>query len=292
MRYNSINDLVRLSIEKNQDIWQIILTCQAQEKLISEKEVFSQMRDMYLAMKNADEQYDKTLVSPSRMAGGDGQKMHEYNESGENICGNYIGMVMEKAIKMGESNACMKRIVAAPTAGSCGVIPAVYLSYQKCFNIVEDEIVKALLISAGVGAVIADNACIAGAAGGCQAEIGSASAMAAAGLAYLQGATAEGIANSAALALKSVLGLACDPVCGLVEVPCIKRNVMGAVNAVTAAQMTMAGIKSAIPADEVIDSMRRIGNDMPVCLKETGEGGLAVTPTAIMYREKINNIDS
>lgn len=292
MIYNSINDLVCLSKEKKQEIWQIILTCQAQEKLISEKEVFSQMREMYFAMKNADEQYDKTLTSPSRMAGGDGQKMHEYNESGKNICGDFIGMVMEKAIKMGESNACMKRIVAAPTAGSCGVIPAVYLSYQKCFNIVEDEIVKALLISAGVGAVIATNACIAGAAGGCQAEIGSASAMAAAGLAYLQGAAAEGISNSVALALKSVLGLTCDPVCGLVEVPCIKRNVMGAVNAVTAAQMTMAGIKSAIPADEVIDSMRRIGNDMPVCLKETGEGGLAVTPTAIKYREKLNNIDS
>lgn len=292
MIYNSINDLVCLSKENKQEIWQIILTCQAQEKLISEKEVFSQMREMYFAMKNADEQYDKTLTSPSRMAGGDGQKMHEYNEAGKNICGDFIGMVMEKAIKMGESNACMKRIVAAPTAGSCGVIPAVYLSYQKCFNIVEDEIVKALLISAGVGAVIAANASIAGAAGGCQAEIGSASAMAAAGLAYLQGAAAEGISNSVALALKSVLGLTCDPVCGLVEVPCIKRNVMGAVNVVTAAQMTMAGIKSAIPADEVIDSMRRIGNDMPVCLKETGEGGLAVTPTAIEYREKLNNIDN
>ncbi len=199
---------------------------------------------------------------------------------------------MEKALKMGESNACMKRIVAAPTAGSCGVIPAVLLSYEKCFGVTEDECVKALLIAAGIGAVIAENASIAGAAGGCQAEIGSASAMAAAGLAYMQGADSEGCANALALALKSMLGLTCDPVCGLVEVPCIKRNVSGAVNAITAAQMTMAGIKSVIPADEVIDSMRRIGNDMPVCLKETGEGGLAITPTAKVYKQKLNNIDN
>ena len=160
----------------------------------------------------------------------------------------------------------MKRIVAAPTAGSCGVIPAVLLSYEKCFGVTEDECVKALLIAAGIGAVIAENASIAGAAGGCQAEIGSASAMAEAGLAYMQGADSE--------------------------VPCIKRNVSGAVNAITAAQMTMAGIKSVIPADEVIDSMRRIGNDMPVCLKETGEGGLAITPTAKVYKQKLNNIDN
>ena len=226
------------------------------------------------------------------MAGGDGWKMHQYNESGNNICGEFIGIVMEKALKMGESNACMKRIVAAPTAGSCGVIPAVFLSYEKCFGASEEDMVKALLISAGIGAVIAGNASIAGAAGGCQAEIGSASAMAAAGLAFLQGADSEGIANALALALKSMLGLSCDPVCGLVEVPCIKRNVSGAVNAITAAQMTMAGINSVIPADEVIDSMRRIGNDMPVCLKETGDGGLAVTPTAQVYREKLKNIDN
>ena len=152
--------------------------------------------------------------------------------------------------------------------------------------------VEALFVSAGIGAVIAENASIAGASGGCQAEIGSASAMAAAGLAYMQGADSEGCANALALALKSMLGLTCDPVCGLVEVPCIKRNVSGAVNAITAAQMTMAGIKSVIPADEVIDSMRRIGNDMPVCLKETGEGGLAITPTAKVYKEKLNNIDN
>ena len=288
--YHSISDLVKLSTDNNQELWQVVLTGQAHDKLMSERDVFAQMKKMYQAMKSADELYDQQLKSPSKMAGGDGYKMYIYNESGRNICGDFIGVVMEKALKMGESNACMKRIVAAPTAGSCGVIPAVFLSYEKCFGVPEDECVK--LIAAGIGAVIAENASIAGAAGGCQAEIGSASAMAAAGLAYMQGADSEGCANALALALKSMLGLTCDPVCGLVEVPCIKRNVSGAVNAITAAQMTMAGKKSVIPADEVIDSMRRIGNDMPVCLKETGEGGLAITPTAKVYKEKLNNIDN
>ena len=195
---------------------------------------------------------------------------------------------MEKAIKMGESDACMKRIVAAPTAGSCGVIPAVFLAYEECFNVPEDKIVKAMFVSAGVGAVIAENASIAGASGGCQAEIGSASAMAAAGLAYLEGGDAECISHAMAFALKNMLGLTCDPVCGLVEVPCIKRNSAGAVNAISSAQMAMAGIRSAITPDEVIDSMRRIGNELPVCLKETGEGGLAVTPSALKIKERLN----
>ena len=290
--YHSISDLVKLSINNKQELWQVVLTGQAHDKLMSERDVFAQMKKMYQAMKSADEQYDQQLRSQSKMAGGDGYKMHIYNESGRNICGDFIGVVMEKALKMGESNACMKRIVAAPTAGSCGVIPAVLLSYEKCFGVTEDECVEALYVSAGIGQVIAMTASISGAEGGCQAEIGSASAMAAAGLAYMQGADSEGCANALALALKSMLGLTCDPVCGLVEVPCIKRNVSGAVNAITAAQMTMAGIKSVIPADEVIDSMRRIGNDMPVCLKETGEGGLAITPTAKVYKEKLNNIDN
>lgn len=146
--------------------------------------------------------------------------------------------------------------------------------------------VEAMFVSAGIGAVIAENASLAGASGGCQAEIGSASAMAAGGLAYLQGGSAEQIADAAAFALKNMLGLACDPVGGLVEVPCIKRNVAGAVNALTSAQLAMAGITSAIPVDEVIDAMRRIGNEMPSAIKETSLGGLATSPTAVRLTEK------
>ena len=190
---------------------------------------------------------------------------------------------MEKAIKMGESNACMRRIVAAPTAGSCGVLPAVLLSYEEDFDVAEDDMVKAMYVAAGIGKVIAENAFIAGAAGGCQAEIGSASAMAAGALAFLQGGDSSAIINAATLSLKNFLGLVCDPVAGLVEVPCIKRNSYGAVNAVTSAQLSLAGIKSAIAPDDVVDSMRRIGNQLPANLKETSCGGLAITESAQNY---------
>lgn len=290
MNYHSINDLVELSHKNNAQIWQVIMMDNAHERMVSEDKIFENMRLMYKAMKTADNNYDKSLKSPSRMAGGDGELMYQYNKSGRNICGDFVGMVMEKALKMGESNACMRRIVAAPTAGSCGVIPAVFISYETYFKALEDDMVKALLIASGIGAVIAENASIAGASGGCQAEIGSASAMAAAGLTFLQGGDSLQIVNSSALALKSMLGLACDPVCGLVEVPCIKRNVAGAMNAITAAQMSMAGIKSVISPDEVIDSMQRIGAAMPSSLKETAREGLAITPTAELIKRELDKV--
>ena len=290
MNYHSINDLVELCDKNNAQIWQVIMMDNAHERMVSEDKIFENMRVMYKAMKTADNNYDKSLKSPSRMAGGDGELMYQYNKSGRNICGDFVGMVMEKALKMGESNACMRRIVAAPTAGSCGVIPAVFISYETYFKALEDDMVKALLIASGIGAVIAENASIAGASGGCQAEIGSASAMAAAGLTFLQGGDSMQIVNSSALALKSMLGLACDPVCGLVEVPCIKRNVAGAMNAITAAQMSMAGIKSVISPDEVIDSMQRIGAAMPSSLKETAREGLAITPTAELIKRELDKV--
>ena len=290
MNYHSINDLVELCHKNNAQIWQVIMMDNAHERMVSEDKIFENMRLMYKAMKTADNNYDKSLKSPSRMAGGDGELMYQYNKSGRNICGDFVGMVMEKALKMGESNACMRRIVAAPTAGSCGVIPAVFISYETYFKALEDDMVKALLIASGIGAVIAENASIAGASGGCQAEIGSASAMAAAGLTFLQGGDSMQIVNSSALALKSMLGLACDPVCGLVEVPCIKRNVAGAMNAITAAQMSMAGIKSVISPDEAIDSMQRIGAAMPSSLKETAREGLAITPTAELIKRELDKV--
>lgn len=290
MNYHSINDLVELCHKNNAQIWQVIMMDNAHERMVSEDKIFENMRLMYKAMKTADNNYDKSLKSPSRMAGGDGELMYQYNKSGRNICGDFVGMVMEKALKMGESNACMRRIVAAPTAGSCGVIPAVFISYETYFKALEDDMVKALLIASGIGAVIAENASIAGASGGCQAEIGSASAMAAAGLTFLQGGDSLQIVNSSALALKSMLGIACDPVCGLVEVPCIKRNVAGAMNAITAAQMSMAGIKSVISPDEVIDSMQRIGAAMPSSLKETAREGLAITPTAELIKRELDKV--
>ena len=281
--YHTLNDLIKLSSDNNLEIWEIIQQADMYENDRSESDSFNMMKEMYVAMKNADSMYDGTLRSASNKAGGDGGLLHSYNESGKNICGSFMGKVMEKAIKMGESNACMKRIVAAPTAGSCGVLPAVLLSYEEDFDVAEDDMVKAMYVAAGIGKVIAENAFIAGAAGGCQAEIGSASAMAAGALAFLQGGDSSAIINAATLSLKNFLGLVCDPVAGLVEVPCIKRNSYGAVNAVTSAQLSLAGIKSAIAPDDVVDSMRRIGNQLPASLKETSCGGLAITESAQNY---------
>lgn len=281
--YHTLNDLIKLSADNNLEIWEIIQQTDMYENDRSESDSFNMMKEMYVAMKNADSMYDGTLRSASNKAGGDGGRLHSYNESGKNICGSFMGKVMEKAIKMGESNACMRRIVAAPTAGSCGVLPAVLLSYEEDFDVAEDDMVKAMYVAAGIGKVIAENAFIAGAAGGCQAEIGSASAMAAGALAFLQGGDSSAIINAATLSLKNFLGLVCDPVAGLVEVPCIKRNSYGAVNAVTSAQLSLAGIKSAIAPDDVVDSMRRIGNQLPASLKETSCGGLAITESAQNY---------
>ena len=281
--YHTLQELQELAVHQKKEIWQIVQQEDMDASERTQEQSYEKMHQMYEAMKYADASYNGNLRSASGRAGGDGEKLHEYNASGENICGAFIGLVMEKAIKMGESNACMRRIVAAPTAGSCGVLPAVLLSYEEQFAATEEQMVQALYVAAGIGKVIAENAFIAGAAGGCQAEIGSAAAMSAGALAYLQGADPQTVMHAAALSLKNMLGLACDPVGGLVEVPCIKRNSYGAVNAVTSAQLALAGIRSAITPDDVIDSMRRIGNQMPTCLKETSEGGLATSASAEVY---------
>ncbi len=281
--YHTLQELQDLAVQQKKEIWQIVQQEDMDASERTSEQSYEKMHQMYEAMKYADTSYNGNLRSASGRAGGDGEKLHQYNASGKNICGAFIGLVMEKAIKMGESNACMRRIVAAPTAGSCGVLPAVLLSYEEQFATTEERMVQALYVAAGIGKVIAENAFIAGAAGGCQAEIGSAAAMSAGALAYLQGADPQTVMHAAALSLKNMLGLACDPVGGLVEVPCIKRNSYGAVNAVTSAQLALAGIRSAITPDDVIDSMRRIGNQMPTCLKETSEGGLATSASAEAY---------
>ena len=283
MAFNTIEEMIRQAEAQNLPIWQYILRAEAADQDTPEEEIFENMRRMYQAMRQADAAYDKDLRSASGLSGGDGERLHRYNQNGKNLAGPYLSLVMEKA--------CMKRIVAAPTAGACGVIPAVLLSYEELYAPEEDRLVEALFVCAGVGAVIARQASIAGASGGCQAEIGSASAMAAAGLACLQGGDGRIAAHAAALALKNMLGLTCDPVCGLVEVPCIKRNSAGAVNAVTSAQMALAGVESVIPVDQVIDAMRRIGNAMPEALKETGDGGLAATSRGKELKERLEGLE-
>ena len=280
MSFSKISEILTIAQEKKLPFWEVILDDDMQERNVSRDESFCRMEKLLDTMILADKNYNPELRSQSGMSGGDGAKLEAFRKQDNRLIGTFLAKVMEKAVKMAESNACMGRIVAAPTAGSCGVIPAVLLTYMEEKQVEKSKIVEALYVSAGIGQVIAMTASISGAEGGCQAEIGSASAMAAGAITYLEGGTNEQIANAAALALKNMLGLTCDPVAGLVEVPCIKRNVSGAVNAIVSSQMSMAGVVSAIPADEVFESMGRIGELLPSCLKETSTEGLAVCPTA------------
>mgnify|MGYP004710986897 FL=1 len=279
MAFTAISDILKYKEENNCKFWEAIVQQEAKDSLVDEKTVIDKMTKMYHVMKEADASYDGALMSNSGLSGGNGLKMQNYadpNGKSKNraLCGEFGSHVMASAIKMAENNACMKRIVASPTAGSCGVVPAVLLNYEKMENMPEQTMVEALIVAAGIGNVIAERASIAGAAGGCQAEIGTSSSMAAGALAYLRGGDGY-IADAAALAMKNMLGLVCDPVGGLVEVPCVKRNAAGAMNALCAADMALAGIKSAIDVDKVYDAMRQIGEMMDKDLKETGKAGLA-----------------
>lgn len=317
--FGSIKEILDKCESDGREFWRVILEDDMSDRNVDENESAQKMRELWDAMYQAAKGYDGSIKSASGLSGGDGKKMEEYIKTHECLCGDFMGKVITEALKMGESNACMKRIVAAPTAGACGVMPAILVPYyermilqninvednaennittdygdNKSNNITTDnaeqkdkdtkakkeadeKIIKALYVAAGIGEVIARRASISGARGGCQAEIGSASAMAAGALTYLQDGNEQQIADSVAMALKNLLGLACDPVAGLVEVPCVKRNVVGAVNAVSSSQMASAGIKSRIPVDEVIDAMAYVGDKMDESLKETGVGGLAGT---------------
>lgn len=291
MAFQSLAQIVKACKKRQKEFWEIVIEDDMTERKVSMEESMEQMTATWDAILFAAATYEKNLHSKSGLVGGDGYKMESYiignGEKKPPLCGEFIGSVMAAALQMGESNACMKRIVAAPTAGSCGVLPAVLVPYYKKYNIANEQIVKSMYVAAGIGQVIAARAFISGASGGCQAEIGSASAMAAGAMVYLQEGSAEQIVQASAIALKSLLGLVCDPVAGLVEVPCVKRNVIGAVNALTAADMSMAGIISRIPPDQVIDAMAEIGDKMDASLKETGEGGLAATPAGRKIQEEM-----
>ena len=267
------------AIEKtNQPFWRVVLATDMEEREVTEAASMERMRFTWQAMLDSVESYQGERRSVSGLVGGDGARVRDYAAKEKTLSGDYLTEVIATALSVGESNACMCKIVAAPTAGACGVLPAVLVPLYKQGNIEEEDILKALYVASGIGAVIAFRACIAGAAGGCQAEIGSASAMAAGALTAIRGGDAEQIGNAVAMALKNLMGLVCDPVAGLVEVPCVKRNVVGAVNAISCADMALAGVTSRIPVDQVIDCMGDVGSRIPVELRETALGGLAATP--------------
>ena len=287
MAYQSLEEINQFCVEKSVPFWKAVLLGDMEENGISEEESVHTMKGMWDAMLRASDDYDTNLTSNSGLVGGMGGQMESYRKKGDTLCGNFVSKVIAQALQMGESNACMKRIVAAPTAGACGVIPAVLVPLFREKRNIEQEILHSLYVTAGIGEGIASRAFIAGASGGCQAEIGSASAMAAGALVYLKGGDNNQITDAAAMALSNLMGLVCDPVAGLVEVPCVKRNVVGAVNALSAADMALAGITSRIPPDQVIDAMREVGETMNDSLRETGKGGLANTPRAKEISENI-----
>lgn len=274
MAFQSISQLLTDAREK--PLWQVVMDDDCQDRGADARDSMSRMSVLWDAMKGSVSDYDPSRRSPSGLSGGQAPKM----EAAANpICGPFLRQVMATALKVGEHNACMGRIVAAPTAGASGVMPAVLIPLQERDGLSDRVMVECLYVAAGFGQVIAARASISGAEGGCQAEVGSASGMAAAALVHARGGSPEQMAAACAMALQNVLGLVCDPVAGLVEVPCVKRNVMGAVNALACADMALAGITAAIPCDEVIDAMAAVGRALPTSLRETGEGGLAATPT-------------
>lgn len=282
MAFVSVESLLRAA--GDMPLWEAVLTDDLRDRGGERDASWEKMTRLWRAMVESVEGYDPARRSACNLTGGDARKVETCAVS---LAGPVLTEIIATALKVGECNACMGRIVAAPTAGASGVLPAVLLPIRKKNDFSEEKMVKALYVSAGFGQVIATRASIAGAEGGCQAEIGSASAMAAAALVSLLGGTPEQMAAACATALQNLLGLVCDPVAGLVEVPCVKRNVIGAVNALTAAELALAGVENVIPCDEVIDAMRAVGDVMPTALRETGGGGLAATPTGRRIAEEL-----
>ena len=288
LKYDSVAELVNEAEKRGLKLSELVLKSQAQIAERTEAEMFAQMaRSLEVMKESVQEGMSKDKRSASGLTGGDAYKMNEALLGGNTIAGPFFGKAMVKAIAVAQTNACMGRIVASPTAGSCGILPAALLTLQEEKNIPDKDLVMALFTASAIGIVIATNASVAGAAGGCQAECGAASAMAAAALVELSGGTPKQCEHACAIALKNILGLVCDPVAGLVEIPCIKRNAGGVGNALVAAELALAGVESHIHADEVIVAMKKVGDMMSPTLKETAEAGLATTPTGKKLCEKV-----
>ena len=280
LNYNTIAGLVEQAEQAGKPISELVLAQQAEQTERTEGDLYEEMRRTFRVMEESVASgIDPDLRSTSGLTGGAAYRMQQAVREGRTICGEVFGGALTRALAVSELNASMGRIVASPTAGSCGILPAAVLTIRDARGLDERTCVMSLFTASAVGMVIANNACLAGAQGGCQAECGSASAMAAAALVELAGGAPDMVANAVAIAIKNILGLVCDPVAGLVEIPCIKRNASGVANALCAAELALAGITSAIPADEVILTMKRVGDTMPAALRETAEGGLAMTPT-------------
>lgn len=291
MYFETVKEWVELCHEANKPLWAVALESELSQEELSKADIYAMMEDRLQVMEESAQKGLDGVISHSGLSGGDAKKMQAYRQSGQGLTCDFIQEAMSNAIAINECNAAMGVICATPTAGSAGTCAAVLLAARNRLNLSRLEQLNFLLTAGRLGMIIGNLASISGAAGGCQAEVGSASAMAAMALVEAAGGTPEQAADACAMALKNILGLVCDPVAGLVEIPCIKRNVMGAVNAISAAEMALAGIRSKIPADEVIRAMGRIGAMLPQALKETALGGLAATPTARAMEKQIKTTD-
>lgn len=287
LEYKSIAELVEAAKSAGKKISEVVLSDQAEQLELGREELYHRMDERLSVMEDSVRAgMNPELRSTSGLTGGDAAKMFDYASHG-GICGGFVNRAIARALAVSENNAAMGKIVAAPTAGSCGILPGTVVSLLSEGRCSREDAVISMFTAGAFGMVIASKATIAGAEGGCQAECGSASAMAAAALVEIMGGAPEQCADACAMAIKNQLGLVCDPVAGLVEIPCIKRNVSGVAIAFSSAEMALAGVESKIPVDECIDAMREVGCSIPNALRETAKGGLAATPTGERLREEV-----
>lgn len=285
---NHGTELLEACNKQQLPIWEYTLRCEIIESGLDRQAVVDKMMKNLKIMKEAAEYgLRHKVISVSGLIGGDAYRLQQYIDKGNTLTGEFMVKAMARAISCSEVNAAMGRIVATPTAGSCGILPAALITASEKLNKSDEDLVKALFTAAGVGILIAKNATISGAEGGCQAECGSAAAMASAAIVEMMGGTPDMALNAGAIVIKNILGLVCDPIAGLVEAPCAKRNASGAVSALTIADMVMSGVKSIIPFDDVVLAMYKVGKQMPCELRETALGGLADTPSGIELRKRI-----
>ena len=289
LKYESVIELVQAAEKRGKKISEVALEDQAEAMELTELEVYEKMEiDLQVMRNSAEAGAAKDQRSMSGLTGGEGFRMNEYaREKKGGLCGPFLGRAMARALSVAGCNASMGRIVAAPTAGSCGILPGCILPLIEDGIVTEKDAIMAMFTAGAFGLVIANRASIAGAQGGCQAECGSAAAMAAAALVELMGGTPAQCADACAIAISGQMGLVCDPVAGLVEIPCIKRNVSGLMIAFSSADLVLAGIEARIPADECLDAMREVGDALPAALKETAGGGLAATPTGQRLKDRV-----
>lgn len=288
MFVNSGKELIDICNIKNCNIWEYALETESENNGLSKEEIFNSMKKSLEVMKHSSKVgCEKEVKSVSGLIGGDGVKLYTYSKNENTLTGEFMVKAMARAISTSEVNAAMGKIVASPTAGSSGILPAVIISAGEKLKKDSDELVKALFTAAGVGILITKNATTAGAEGGCQAECGSAAAMASAAVVEMMGGTVDQALDAAAIVIKNVLGLVCDPVAGLVEVPCAKRNIAGTVSALTTADLVMAGVKSHICFDDAVEAMYKVGKQLPEALRETALGGVATTCSDIKLKEKV-----